>query len=163
MKKILSKYYIEIGLVFIVVFGVFFALEFNDNNPYFSGYDSFYHVGMAEHIMQSGLPHQFPYLQFTTLNANFTDNHLLFHLLLIPFIKIFGEVTGPKVFHYFMLFLNIHPSLHHSAKVKVCLGPAVHRYRVSPRAFRLLFSPSVCQGSHPVTLFLGSCAVVSYR
>lgn len=98
MKKILTQYYIEIFLVFITVFGVFFALEFNVNNPYFSGYDSFYHVGMAEYIMKDGLPHQFPYLQFTTLNQNFTDNHLLFHLLLIPFIKIFGSVVGPKIF-----------------------------------------------------------------
>lgn len=98
MKKIFSQYYIEITLVFIVVFGIFFALEFNPNNPYFSGYDSFYHVGMAEQIMRSGLPHKFPYLQFTTLNENFTDNHLLFHLLLIPFMKLFGEVTGPKIF-----------------------------------------------------------------
>lgn len=98
MKKIISQYYIEIALVFILVFGVFFALEFNVSNPYFSGYDSFYHVGMAEQIMLIGLPHKFPYLQFTTLNENFTDNHLLFHLLLIPFVKVFGEVAGPKIF-----------------------------------------------------------------
>jgi len=98
MKSIFTQYYIEIALVFIVVFSVFFALEFNPNNPYFSGYDSFYHVGMAEQIAQSGLPHEFPYLQFTTLNKEFTDNHLLFHLLLIPFIKTFGSVAGPKIF-----------------------------------------------------------------
>jgi hypothetical protein len=94
----MRKYLISAGFVFAVVFGIFFALEFNTNNSYFSGYDSFYHVGMAKYIMQNGLPHKFPYLQFTTLNENFTDNHLLFHLLLIPFIKFFGEVAGPKLF-----------------------------------------------------------------
>ena len=98
MNKNLTKYIIEVAIVFIATFGIFYALETNSENPYFSGYDSFYHVGMAEYIMHNGLPHQFPYMYFTTLNANFTDNHLLFHLLLIPFIFIFGNVIGPKIF-----------------------------------------------------------------
>jgi|GEM_PF-1658557 len=90
--------YINIILVFTVTLAIFLALEFNANNPYFSGYDSFYHVGLSEHMMQNGFPRQFPYLQFTTLNENFTDNHLLFHILLIPFILLFGNVAGPKIF-----------------------------------------------------------------
>lgn len=98
MVNLFSKYFIEAALVFIVVFSVFYALEFNSENPYFSGYDSFYHMGMAEHIMQNGLPHKFPYLQYTTLNENFSDNHLLFHLLLIPFIATLGNIVGPKIF-----------------------------------------------------------------
>ncbi|MFH1183316.1 MAG: hypothetical protein V1690_03575 [Candidatus Moraniibacteriota bacterium] len=98
MNKLLSKHIIGIAIVFIATFAIFLALEFNSGNPYFSGYDSFYHVGMAEHIMNEGLPHQFPYLYYTTLNEHFTDNHLLFHMLLIPFILIFGNVAGPKIF-----------------------------------------------------------------
>lgn len=90
--------YLGVFFVSIVSFSIILALEFNPNNPYFSGYDSFYHVGISEQIMQNGLPHTFPYLYFTTLNQNFTDNHLLFHLLLIPFIKVMGDVIGPKVF-----------------------------------------------------------------
>jgi len=58
----MKKYIIETVFVFTVVFAIFTALEFNKDNPYFSGYDSFYHIGIAEHIMQKGLPHQFPYL-----------------------------------------------------------------------------------------------------
>lgn len=98
MFKLTKKYLLGTILVFLVSFSILLALEFNDKNPYFSGYDSFYHVGLAEQIMSDGLPKEFPYLQFTTLNKNFTNNHLLFHLLLIPFIAIFGNVVGPKVF-----------------------------------------------------------------
>ena len=98
MSKLLPKYTFGALFILLVTFAVFFALEFNSNNPYFSGYDSFYHIGIAEQIMKSGLPHKFPYLYYTTLNDNFTDNHLLFHLLLIPFIAIFGNIVGPKLF-----------------------------------------------------------------
>lgn len=98
MHKFSSKFIVETVIVFIATFSIFAALEFNSENPYFSGYDSFYHVGLAEHIMKDGLPHQFPYLFFTTLNEHFTDNHLLFHLLLIPFIFLFGNIVGPKIF-----------------------------------------------------------------
>ena len=98
MNKLFSKHALGTTLVFIAVFFVFSALEFNSENPYFSGYDSFYHIGMAEYIWESGLPHKFPYLYYTTLNEQFTDNHLLFHLLLIPFILLFGNVAGPKIF-----------------------------------------------------------------
>lgn len=86
--------------LFITIFvGLFFALffEFSDTMPYFSGYDSFYHVGMAKYFFESGIPQEFPYLYHTTLNANFVDHQTFFHLILIPFIQIFGIITGPKI------------------------------------------------------------------
>ncbi len=93
LKKIL-----ESVLVFTVPFIIFLFLEFNPNNPYFSGYDSYYHIGMAESIWENGLPFKFPSLYFTVLNENFVESHLLFHLLLIPFILVFGNIVGPKIF-----------------------------------------------------------------
>ncbi len=92
------KKIIEPLLAFTVPFLVFLFLEFNPNNPYFSGYDSYYHIGMAEEIWNNGLPFEFPHLYFTVLNQNFVESHLLFHLFLIPFILIFGNVIGPKIF-----------------------------------------------------------------
>ncbi len=97
-KKIIRRNMVQIVIVFVVTFSIFYALEFNSRNPYFSGYDSFYHIGMSELIMKEGFTRQFPYLYFTTINKNFSDNHLLFHLLMIPFIKLFGDVVGPKLF-----------------------------------------------------------------
>lgn len=98
LTKIFRKNIFSAVTVFAFVFSVFLALEFNPKNPYFSGYDSFYHVGMAELIMEEGFVKDFPYLFYTTINKDFSNNHLLFHVLLIPFIVIFGNVIGPKVF-----------------------------------------------------------------
>ena len=103
LKKLFLNNLFHVFVVFISVFMVFYALEFNPRNPYFSGYDSFYHVGMSELIMQEGFTREFPYLYFTTINKGFSDNHLLFHLLMIPFILIFGNVIGPKIFIAFSM------------------------------------------------------------
>jgi len=92
-----SKKYLSFSAIFATVFIVFSRFEFNKRMPFFSGEDSFYHVGMAKYIFEHGIPHQFPYLFYTILNKNFVDHQLLFHLILIPFIKIFGEITGPKI------------------------------------------------------------------
>ncbi len=83
--------------IFTVVFVIFYQFQFNPNNPYFTGEDAFYHVAMAKYIMANGIPQKFPYLFFTILNDQFVDHHFLFHLTLIPFIKIFGDVAGAKI------------------------------------------------------------------
>lgn len=92
-----AKKFLPFSAIFAVVFAVFYRFEFNSRMPNFSGEDSFYHVGMAKYILEHGIPHQFPYLFYTILNKNFVDHQLLFHLILIPFIKIFGDFTGPKL------------------------------------------------------------------
>jgi len=84
--------------IFSIIFFLFSRFEFNPQNPYFSGEDAFYHVGMAKYIMEHGITQHFPYLYFTVLNENFVDHHFLFHLILIPFISIFGDIAGPKIF-----------------------------------------------------------------
>jgi hypothetical protein len=65
--------------------------------PLFSGEDSFYHVGMAKYILAHGIPQRFPYLYFTILNDKFVDHQFLFHLILIPFIWLFGDNAGAKI------------------------------------------------------------------
>lgn len=74
-----------------------FLFQFNKKMPLFSGEDSFYHVGMAKYIIEQDIPQHFPYLKYTILNDKFVDHQLLFHLILIPFIKLFGENAGPKI------------------------------------------------------------------
>ena len=82
-----------------MVVGALFSagFQFSPHMPLYSGEDSFYHVGMSKYILEHGIPQKFPYLYFTHLNQSFVDHELLFHLLLIPFIKIFGVVAGPKI------------------------------------------------------------------
>ena len=58
--------------------------------PSIIGIDGYYHVKLAAILREQGwrmlLPLDFPWLQLTILNpAQFTDHHLLYHLLLVPF------------------------------------------------------------------------------
>ncbi len=60
------------------------------STPNIIGVDGYYHIKMAEILRQQGwrmlLPLEFPWLPTTVLNpADFTNHHLLFHLLLAPF------------------------------------------------------------------------------
>lgn len=106
LNKILKKFkqykFIPTVLWFLfivaVVFVTAYRFQFNPQTPYFTGEDSFFHVGLAQYMIDHGLiVHQFPYLNFTILSAHFTDWYFLFSVILIPFIKVFGEVVGPKI------------------------------------------------------------------
>jgi hypothetical protein len=63
------------------------------STPGIIGIDGYYHVKIAWLMAQQGwkilFPVPFPWLQLTVLNpGEFTDHHLLFHLLLAPFTLI---------------------------------------------------------------------------
>ena len=105
MRKKILTFYLPLAAIFIASFVFFTLFQFKKTMPLFSGEDSFYHVGMAKFILNHGIVQTFPWLQFTTLNAKFVDHELLFHLLLIPFIKLFGENIGPKVMD--VLFISL--------------------------------------------------------
>jgi hypothetical protein len=53
---------------------------------------------MAEILYEHGLPRQFPWLYFTILRDDYVDHHLLFHVLLIPFVVLLGSIFGAKLF-----------------------------------------------------------------
>ncbi len=65
--------------------------------PAFPDPDSFYHAKMALMIRDHGFIHQFPWLQETVLRDNYVDPHLLYHVVLIPFVTIFDPLVGMKV------------------------------------------------------------------
>ena len=61
--------------------------------PAIIGIDGYYHIKISRLMLEQGwrilFPLDFPWLQLTVLNADeFTDHHLLFHLLLAPFTII---------------------------------------------------------------------------
>ncbi|MCC7367512.1 MAG: hypothetical protein IT306_03765 [Chloroflexi bacterium] len=63
------------------------------STPSIIGIDGYYHIKMAWLMAQQGwrilLPLDFPWLQLTVLNpTEFTNHHLLFHLMLAPFTLI---------------------------------------------------------------------------
>lgn len=108
-KKIDLLFYIGSCLVFLIVAIVLMSyIQFNPNNPYVSEFDSYYHIKMAEIIQERGIfnvLHNFPWMQFTILRDNYVDHHFLFHILLIPFISIFGPLLGAKIFEVLVVSL----------------------------------------------------------
>jgi len=59
--------------------------------------DSFYHAKMALMIRDNGFVHAFPWLQETTLRESYVDMHLLYHLILIPFVTVFDPMVGMRI------------------------------------------------------------------
>ena len=80
--------------VFLLVAAIYGYLQMA---PTFMDPDSFYHAKMALLMKDGGVVKDFPWLPFTTLAHAYTDHHFLYHLLLIPFITVFGTFVGTKV------------------------------------------------------------------
>lgn len=59
--------------------------------------DSLYHAGMAELALSGTFPQQFPWLTMTAFPERFADLHLVYHLLLVPFVKFLGTVSGIRI------------------------------------------------------------------
>src|SRR5207244_12968646 len=57
--------------------------------PNIVDYDGYYHIKMAQLIREEGIPTPFPWLPYTVLSEDrYTDHHLLFHILQVPFTFI---------------------------------------------------------------------------
>jgi len=98
MSKFLSVRTAKAVFIFLSALALMAYIQFNPANPYFSGYDDYYHAEMAEIIKEKGIIHQFPWMQYTILKDKFVDHHFLFHVLLIPFVSFMGIVNGAKIF-----------------------------------------------------------------
>lgn len=98
-KKILKSRVFGFVSIFCCIFVAFYMYTYgNFKDPYFIDNDSFFHVAIAKLMMKQGLViDQFPYLHFTVWTEKFADWHFIYHVLLIPFIKLFGDATGPKI------------------------------------------------------------------
>lgn len=80
--------------VFTLAFILFLVFQ---ASPYFADPDSFYHAKMAILIRDQGVIHDFPWLRLTVLGQAYTDQHFLYHVLLIPFVTWFGPMVGLKL------------------------------------------------------------------
>ena len=74
------------------------VLQFTTPSICCGDFDGYYHIKLSEVIWESLRNAEFPpiftWLPLTTLNArDYADQHLLFHLLLVPFTW-FGNLTG---------------------------------------------------------------------
>lgn len=80
--------------VFILTLCFFLFLQ---AKPMFPDPDSFYHMKVAQLISQQGVLETFPWLTFTPLAEHYTDQHFLYHVLLIPFVHLPNPFLGAKL------------------------------------------------------------------
>ncbi|MDO8463566.1 MAG: hypothetical protein Q7S96_04875 [bacterium] len=59
--------------------------------------DSYYHAGMAELAAEGVFEQTFPWLTLTNFPETFADLHFVYHLVLVPFVNIFGTATGLRI------------------------------------------------------------------
>lgn len=97
MKKYNLKIISFIQLAVLIFLFLSIACYIQFSTKYFAGYDSYYHVGISRLISERGPVYEFPWLQFSIIKDSFVDDHFLLHLYLIPFIKIFDTLNGPKI------------------------------------------------------------------
>lgn len=92
---LINRFPVIIYLI-IAVFAatLFFWIQAAGNLP---DPDSFYHARMAELIARRGPVHDFPWLAKTVFVDSYVDHHFLYHVLLIPFIKIWGLAAGIRL------------------------------------------------------------------
>lgn len=92
--KQFSSLVLPVITVFLLAFGYFLFLQ---AAPIFPDPDSFYHIAVAQLIAKHGVLETFPWLTFTPLATHFTDQHFLYHVLLIPFLSRLDPVVGAKL------------------------------------------------------------------
>ena len=84
-------------LPWIVFAAILIMLIVVEARPAFPDPDSFYHAKMALMIRDQGFVHEFPWLRETVLAEHYVDHHLLYHILLIPFVSFATPLVGMKI------------------------------------------------------------------
>ena len=82
-----------------IALAIFFISWFSFITPQdrFADPDAFYHITVAKLISEKGPLTDFPWLDLTTLGSHFADQHFLFHILQIPFLKILDPLTASRI------------------------------------------------------------------
>ncbi len=100
MAKTILKYMAVVCCSILLSFFVQFSGNFPDP-------DSFYHAGVVSIIGAQGIPHEFPWLQFTALKENYVDHHLLYHLIAVPLLKYFNPLHAVRVLSFVFAALAV--------------------------------------------------------
>lgn len=88
----------KIVIAVLILIGVSIGLfSFFQATGTFADPDSFYHAKMAVLIRDHGIVKDFPWAHETVLADTYADQHLLYHIFLIPFVSWFDPLVGAKV------------------------------------------------------------------
>jgi hypothetical protein len=98
IKSAAAKYI----LFAIAIAGFFAAMQFLPAEG-FSDPDGYYHAGAARLIREGKLEATFPWAYFSTLRADYGDQHYLYHLLLIPMSSLRGMHVSVVIFSTLMV------------------------------------------------------------
>ena len=98
---------IVLAFVFFVVY--LSVLQFS--TPNIIGFDGYSHAKTAELISETGFFEEFSWLPFTSIETDYADIQILFHILLIPFtselgVKIAAVLFSALFFTVFYWFLH---------------------------------------------------------
>lgn len=120
--------------------------------------DAFYHAKMSALFLERGIITEFPWLDLTTLGANFVNQHFLFHVLNAPFIHFLGVFHGHQIasvffgavfigtFFFLLRWLKVRQPLVWTMLLMV-LPPIIARLnlgKASPLALLFFFTGVVC-------------------
>ncbi len=82
MMKIIKKWKLDYILVFVTMSLYYGWLQWP---RYIGDPDGFYHAKIVSFLKNGQLLETMPWMQFSTLRDSFTDHHLLYHILILPF------------------------------------------------------------------------------
>ena len=82
-------------IIFLLTFVYLFYLQYSTT---LSDPDSFYHIKASQILQEQGVVEEFPWLYHTFLRDNYTDQHWLYHVLMIPFVQSMHPVVGGKIY-----------------------------------------------------------------
>lgn len=86
-------------LLILLTAGVFGLFVYNQLSDQLADPDGFYHMKMAQLMVQQGVIKDFWWLPYTTLSQHYIDQHFLFHVLMIPFVTVLADpFVGVKIF-----------------------------------------------------------------
>ncbi len=83
--------------IYLICFAILTVLAFSADG--FFSTDDYYHARISEQIIIQGrLGLEFPWLPLTILSPDkFVDHHLLYHIVLAPFVYFMDDMTGAKI------------------------------------------------------------------
>lgn len=89
-----EEWWLSYLIVFVISFTLFMVFQ---ANRVLADPDSFYHAKMAILTAEQGPVRSFPWLNLTTLGRHYTDQHFLYHVILIPFVSLGQPLLGLKL------------------------------------------------------------------
>ena len=93
MNQPSKAYLYNISTIAVLLFGIASIIIVQFWTPTLFGADGYLHIRMAEFIKNHGLKYDFHWAHYSTFAKNFADKDLLYHILLIPFVKF-----SPNIF-----------------------------------------------------------------